>query len=402
MKENLETANQYGNKLSEKDFLLEHIKQMDQYFCNRGIGQSGEFIRYVLENEEILRNSIFMRNIGIVLKYQNLPRFNSMIDRLKCNNVDSYCKIILSATNFESFCNTYMSLPHDEKSLDYPRNKNGVIMLEARDYLITNRSFTGSCGGNWYLLSNGTEVFIKNINSAKEAYAELVAEQIAKQMDISYAQYDLVNIGGKTKIASINILEEGQEMIPGSDILLDLKVKDIDLICHSLCRFMRKKYPNLTGQDIQHIKEDFLKITIFDKVIANWDRNPGNWGLIISPDGSVKMANELDNNKALDLHEFYDNLHRDMHLNNDHKIETLLEYCFNNFSNPDEFLEFIENCMKNMNGRKACQDIQAEKGIVIPNEQIIDMEGIVHSRGKQQMRWWLERKRTTPGEDGRS
>ena len=393
--------NQSETKSSQRVFLLEQIKQLDQYFYNKGIGRQGELIRYLLENEELLNNSDLMKNGRIVLQYQDSSRFNSIAKRLRCNTIQDYCKYILCASDLENFCNTYTALSQDEKSLDYERDENGVIILKSGDYLTVNAPTTGSGGGRWYLLSNGTEIFIKNVNSMKEAYAELVAEQIAKQMGIPYAQYDFVDINGKKQIASINILEEGEELIPGSDILLDLKVKDIDSICRSLCRFLKTKYPNLTEEDIQKIKEDFLKITIFDKVIANWDRNPGNWGVIILSDGSVKMAHELDNNKALNLRGFYDNFHRDMHLNNDHKIETLLEYCFTTFSNPDQFLDFIENCKKNMNARKACQDIKSEKGISIPNEEILDMDGVVHSRGTQQMRWWIERKKSAPGEDPR-
>lgn len=401
MNEETELANQYRNKLSERAALLEQINQLDQYFCNIGIGYKGEFMRYLLENEELLKNSNFMKNIQVALQHQNSSIFNKLAEKLNCNTIDQYCKFTLSDSELEGFCDTYMSLPHDEKTLDYPRDENGSIKLGDKDYLTANRAFSGNCEGNWYLLSNGTEVFIKKVHSTHEAYAELVAEQIAKQMGIPHAQYDFVNIAGKTKIASINILEEGEELLLGSSLLTDLKVKDIDSICRIFCRCMRDKYPNLTEDDIQNIKEDFLKITIFDKVIANWDRNPGNWGIIVSADGRIRMAPELDNNKSLDLNGYYDNYHRDMHLNDDHSLETLLEYCYNNFSNPDMLLEFIENCMKNIDGRKACQEIQREKGISIPNEEVMNIDGLVHSKGKQQMRRWLERKRTTPGEEPR-
>ena len=387
-----------NNQSSKRDVLMEQIKQLDDYFYNKGIGQEGELIRYVLTYEEILTNPNFMRNIEIVLQYQNSCVFDDITKKLKCNTIDDYCKIILCASHLEEFYNAYVTVPHNTKSIGDVRNENGIIILEPKDYFTINAPATGSYGGRWYLLNNGTEVFIKKIRSMNEAYAELVAEQIAKQMGIPYAQYDLINIEGTTKIASINFLEEGQELVDGTKILPDLKVKDIDSICRSFCRFLKTRYPNLSEEDIQKIKEGFLKITIFDKIIANWDRNPGNWGIIVLPNGDVKISHELDNNKALNISEYYQNYERrDMHLNNNHKLETLLEYCFNNFSNPHEFIEFIENCRKNIDVRRACQDIQIEKGISIPHVEIMEMQSIVQSNGLQQMRWWIDRIKSTPG-----
>lgn len=386
-----------------REILLEQIRQMDEYLSNMGIGPEGGLIRFLLGNEQLLNNSNLMRNIGLVLQYQNDTRFNSIAEKLRCNTIEQYCKYILSASNLEEFCETYTSLSEDMKSLDYPRDDNGNIVLEPKDYLTTNIPPKGSCGGRWYVLSNGTEVFIKKVYSMKEAYAELIAEQIAKQMGILHAQYDLVNIGGQTKVISINILEDGEELIHASDILPDLRVKDIASICRSLSISIKRKYPDSTAEKIQSIKEDFLKITIFDKAIANWDRNSGNWGIIALPSGDIKIAHELDNGKALDLDGYYSNYHRDMYLGkDDHSMLTLLEYCFNNFLNPDEFLEFIEHCIGNINVRKACEDIQREKGITIPNEEMIQMDRIVSAKGSEQMSWWLERKRTMLREDGRT
>ncbi|MGN1327698.1 MAG: hypothetical protein ACI4VQ_06475 [Clostridia bacterium] len=380
-----------------RENLLEQIKQIDKYLFDRKIGQKGELIRYLLENEELLNDSNLMKNIGVVLQYKDNPRFGSIAEKLRCNTVEQYCKYILSASDLDGFCDLYTSLSSDMKSLDYSRDENGNILLKQKDYLTTNIPPKGSCGGRWYVLSNGTEVFIKKMYSKREAYAELIAEQIAKQMGIPHAQYDLVDIEGQTKVISINILEDGEELIHAADILPDLRAKDIASICRSLSIAMKRKYPDLTEEKRQRIKEDFLKITIFDKTIANWDRNPGNWGIIASPNGDVKIAPELDNGKALDLDGYYSNYHRDMYFGkDDHSMSTLLEYCLDNFSDSDKFFEFIEHCIGNINVRKACEEIQREKRIFIPNEEIIQMDKIVSARGPEQMSWWLEMKKTAP------
>lgn len=399
-----ENSDTFDTKLNERGFFIEQINQLDQYFCRKGIGTEGEFKRYLLQNEGILGSDTLMRNIGVVLQYQDDETFDKLVKRLRCGKIEHYCKCILAANDLESFYNTYEASQQSKKNLDYPRDESGAIILEEKDYLIPNIMRTGSCGGRWYLLSNGTEVFIKKVHRIQEAHAELVSEQIAKQMGIPHAQYDLVNLDGKKQVISINMLDEAEELTDAANILTNPREKDIEALCRNLCRLIKGKYPNLQEADIQRLKEDFLKITIFDKVIGNWDRNPENWGVITSSTGDVRMAPVFDHNNALDSRWYYDDRnynYRDMRLNGSHSLDSLLEYCFSNFSNPDEFLEFVENCVGKIDVKKACQDIQEEKRISIPDEEIMYMDSFVSSRSPRQMSFWLEQKKSVPGEDGR-
>lgn len=382
-------------RLNERGFTLEQINrifELDKYFSSCGVGEKGDLIRYILDNESISYSNYLTENVEVILKYQDNPIFNRIAERLRCSNVADYYKYILSATELESFCDTYTSSSSSIKSLDYKRDENGYIILEPKDYLITNiPSSKGSRAGRWYLLSNRTRVFIKNVCGIREAYSELVAEEIANQMDIPAASYDLVQIGGLLKIASINLLETGEELIHGSDILQVPSIKDINSICNTIRSMIKRQYPNVSDSEIQTIKEDFLKITIFDKIIANWDRNPGNWGLIISPNGQVRLCPEFDDNRSLNWKEFdYD---KDMHLDGDHNIQTLLDYSLENFSDQEEFLLFVENCVNNVSVKNACAKILNKKGISIPQEEVRDMEFLVHGRGTQMMRHWLQEKR---------
>lgn len=402
---NSDTKNQFDVfRLSEKGFNVEQIDEiyeLDNYFATHEIGKKGDLIKLFSQNENILFHNSLDRNIKVVLKYQTNPVFNRIADRLRCSSVEDYYKYILSVRELESFCDTYTSSPHNVKSINYERDENGHVILEPKDYLITNiPSSKGSRAGKWYLLSNRTRVFIKNICCMREEYSELVSEEIAKQMKIPYARYDLVQMGGLTKIASINILETGEELLHGSDILNVPRIKDINTICSSINNKLKRDYPDVSEEERQKIKEDFLKITIFDKIISNWDRNPDNWGLVISPNGNIKLAPEFDNNKALDLKTF--DYNKAMHVNGDYSVDGLLDYCLDNFSDENEFLEFIENCVKNVNVRRACNSIQSEKKISIPNSEMLDMEMVVEGRATQNMRRWLDKtkhKRTTTIEE---
>lgn len=402
---NSNTRNQFDVfKLSEKGFNVEQINEifeLDHYFAEHGIGEKGDLIKLFSTNDDILFHNSLERNIKVVLKYQDNPVFNRIAERLRCSSVEDYYKYILSVRELESFCNTYTSSKNSEKSLDYPRDENGNVILEPKDYLITNIPSTkGSRAGKWYLLSNRTRVFIKNICSEREAYSELVSEEIAKQMKMPYARYDLVQMGGLRKIASINILETGEELLHGSDILTVPRIKDIGIICSNINNKLKRDYPDVSEEEKQKIKEDFLKLTIFDKVISNWDRNPDNWGFVISPNGKIKLAPEFDNNKALELKTF--DYNKAMHLGDDYSVDGLLDYCMNNFSDENEFLEFVDNCVKNVSVRKACNSIQNEKNISIPHSEMMDMEMVVEGRATQNMRRWLDktkRKRTPVKEE---
>lgn len=384
-------------KLSGKGFTIEQINkifELDNYFASQGIGKKGELVSYLAQTDNVLYHNSLVRNIDVVLKYKDNPIYNRVAERLRCSSVEDYYKFILSVRDLESFCDTYTSSPHNVKSFkNYKRNESGYVNLEPKDYLITNiPASQGTREGKWYLLSNRTRVFIKNVCSMREAYSELISEEIAKQMGIPAASYDLVEMGGLLKIASINILDTGEELIHGFDILNDLKIKDINTICSQIGIKIKNSFPTVDETKTQTIKEDFLKLTIFDKIIRNWDRNPGNWGLVVSPDKKdVKLAPEFDNNKALEYNKF--DYRKDMTINGEHSIESLLDYCLKNFSNPEEFLSFIEDSVKNVNVKNACKNILDKKGISIPQKEMLEIEMIVHGMSIQQMRFWVEGKR---------
>ena len=117
--------------------------------------------------------------------------------------------------------------------------------------------------------------------------------------------------------------------------------------------------------------------------------------MIISKDSdNIRMAPEFDNNRALNMSTF--EFDKDMHVNGKRDIYSVLEFCLENFSNPNEFLAFIDNCVKNVNVRKAAENIKNEKRIIIPQSDIIDMEMQVHGRATQMMRHWLEEKNYSP------
>lgn len=391
----LDKSNQFNVfKLNARGFSMEQIAdifELDDYFSEHEIGKKGELINYILGNDNISYNSTFVKNAEVVLRYQKNPVFNRISERLRCHSVADFYKFILSVPKLEDFCDTYTNSPHDVKSLNYKRDENGHIILEPKDYLITNIPFRGSREGRWYLLSNRTRTFIKNICVMREAYSELISEQIANQMGIPHATYDLIKMGGLLKIASINILEHGEELLHGHDILPVPSVKDTNYICNSISIILKSQYPSMPKEQIKRIQEDFLKINLFDKIIGNWDRNPENWGLIISSNvKKIRTAPVFDNNRALNTKKFqYD---KDMQVNGKSDIITLLEYCLDFFTDRNEFLEFVQSSVRNISVRKAAEDIKMQKGIIVPGEDIIDMDMQIHGRATQVMRHWLETK----------
>lgn len=384
-------------KLSEKGYTIEQIKkilEIDKYFTEKGIGIPNEFIDLVL-GKNMTYNEILIRNISLFLDSTNNPTFGRVAERLRCNSVEDYFLYILSARSLDKFCDSYKISDHENKSINYQRDENGYIVLEIGDYLATGiNEANGSRYGAWYLLSNGTRVFIKNIVNPREAYAEMVAEELADQMGIAHARYELVKVGNMTKIASINFLKTYEELIHGYNILTDSKIKDISIICPMICRELKRAFPHLTEDEIKKIEEDFLKIAIFDKVVLNWDRNPGNWGVIVSPDRKVRLAPEFDNNHALDWHER--DCKKEMTVGKSNNIDALLDYCLERFSNRDELLSFVKTCINNVSPKNAFENILKKKGISIPQSDRDEMEQIVlylSGTSINTMKNWLEKQK---------
>lgn len=118
--------------------------------------------------------------------------------------------------------------------LEKYRDDNGFIDLDKLNIVFPaesrERMGNDSRFKNWVDFS-GTQVLVKQeilLGNEKNygIYAELIVEEMYKQMGLETAHYDLVKINGESGLLSVNILKEGEEMYSLDSIAVDIETNE--------------------------------------------------------------------------------------------------------------------------------------------------------------------------------
>ena len=144
-----------------------------------------------------------------------------------------------------------------------------------------------------------------NVNNI--VYSELLSEEIARQVGIEAAHYDLITYKGKKGVLSECICKPDEELITISSLLNRFNITkstedSMDFIAiENVMKVINKlaSYDSrYSKEDIEKLKQDFLKIAVYDLFTLNTDRNGQNFSIIHSNDG-IKMAPIYDNEHSL-------------------------------------------------------------------------------------------------------
>ncbi len=111
---------------------------------------------------------------------------------------------------------------------------------------------------NKFWFNNYNYLFKEIYNDSNEDFAELIAEEIAKELNISCASYDLAIYNGKRGVITKNFVNEdnGDELISGSEVINEVYQKYIlplKAICNNYHQIL-KKY-NFESDKIRALKE---------------------------------------------------------------------------------------------------------------------------------------------------
>lgn len=163
----------------------------------------------------------------------------------------------------------------------------------------------------WFFDKNGAKVLFKYCRpNTGEDWAEKIACEIAKVLEIPCAHYELANLGGKPGVISYSILPEKGCLVLGDEILganeeypkhkkfrnrqYTLKRVLEAIEPASLLRPLSATLPAwMTPIDI------FIGYLILDGLIGNTDRHHENWGIILN-------KNQLDQKSSQYLAETFD------------------------------------------------------------------------------------------------
>jgi len=165
---------------------------------------------------------------------------------------------------------------------------------------LSNPNNEKMCGWFKYVKMTYTKEDKEKLIPTYENVSEKIAELIANELQIHNAKIDIGTYNGHLGCLSYNILGERRTMTEGISYIsrcypkydistgVDLDSKTyygIEIILNSL----RTK----------ELKNEFLKIMIFDFIIGNSDRHSNNWAIIKTKSGKEYFAPLYDNGSSL-------------------------------------------------------------------------------------------------------
>lgn len=163
---------------------------------------------------------------------------------------------------------------------------------------------------DWLELEDGN-ILIRTENLFDEGviystYAELIFEELAKQVNIPTAHYDLVTYKGKKGVLSVNVLDKEECLVSMMDILdCSNRMHDVgdsqNIHIKDAIRSFRtfyKEYGEFSKEDYVKLCNDFLNMAIFDIYAISTDRHAENCAVLY--DGkNARLSPMFDNEQSL-------------------------------------------------------------------------------------------------------
>lgn len=226
-------------------------------------------------------------------------------------------------------------------------------------------------------------------------YAELIVEELAKQVDFPSAHYDLITYKGKRGVLSQDVRKRGEEFHTLMEFIGAEKETsryssvpiDFDFVINGFRQMMKNQefYP----EEVLDACKDLSKLLIFDTYVMGTDRHTENIGLLTSlgEDGKkhMKLAPAFDNECSLMLDipsiEMQDMLDSPLSIQIRSELQEPLIALSDEESEPEvnkweemielltekeEFFDFAKKCNENMNIEEAIQKVEERIGHSIP------------------------------------
>lgn len=323
--------------------------------------------------------------------------------------------------------------------LEKYREKDGHINMDSllkESMCVTQAPFREIRGSqnrekDWVEI-NGTDFLLRTENMRDlgvyyTSYAELLTEEVAKQVGLPCAHYDLIKYKGEFGVLSQNVLENKKEseLITAASLIANssdsmtvddtLDFINIEDLYSSLNYF--NSFENIGKENLKKLKMDSLKLAIFDIFTLNTDRNGGNFSFIYR-NGNLTLAPIYDNEHSFCGGCTTEQLKGILTDNSIAKIEsedmtTVLEapqdyqeeleedweFCspieedckkvplnwqtmlfFLNEMESEELNDFVKNCHNNINISNAFENVEKRIGTKVPSEYKESVEKIYSIR----------------------
>lgn len=150
---------------------------------------------------------------------------------------------------------------------------------------------------------NGRLYYFKQ-DLASIPYYELVAEEIAHDLNLKCVSYDLAKLGRYNGVISENFKQDGAKYIMGEKLLKDFyKHNSFSLNSHNnlmnIWHVLETRYKDRNNMQeiVQNLMNGLVKLLIFDMITGQNDRHCGNWGIVEYQDGRVELQPIFDNSR---------------------------------------------------------------------------------------------------------
>lgn len=217
------------------------------------------------------------------------------------------------------------------------------------------------------------DIVVKNMFKENEKETALIAEEIARELQLPVAQYYPAKyVGKKYKskckrefndnipyisdriVITPNFLEEGEELITG-DRIAGLEM-DVSKVPNLIREYLKKE--NVSGEKIEKLISDYRLIMVYNCFINHRDCHNGNWGYIKNKDGDFKIAHIFDLEGSL-----CENIHHIRaiyvgdYMDDEHIYDELLQ---------DDNVRKRANQFLYLNMRNVMNKVVVSKGVYVP------------------------------------
>ena len=170
--------------------------------------------------------------------------------------------------------------------LDKYRNKEGFIDLN-------NTPYTADISERFKLIIDGVGYYFK-YTTPEMLYNELIAEELAKKLNIPCAHYDIGKVNERYIVLSEDFIKEGYTFTPMSAIIKERKNNNLEVVWDHLMKI----YDDYDL--VAKLMDQIVDIFLFDVVSANSDRHFHNYG-ILSNEKETNITPVFDNERILDV-----------------------------------------------------------------------------------------------------
>ena len=172
------------------------------------------------------------------------------------------------------------------------RDEKGNLLLDDLISSFTKKSRenagTAERSKNWIKTTDGKYYLIKSDVEGIDnysRYSELICMNLAKQVGLEYAKYDLVKLGGKDCIITEAMFKEDESLFSLDDLVEGSQLHPYEEGVFDYIYLYGQLEKKLESQDYkpgtkEKIFEELTKRNMFDYLIGEQDRHPKNISII--------------------------------------------------------------------------------------------------------------------------